>query len=239
MLRNQNSADRSDSDEAEIGTEATSNRDSSPKGLAGVFGKADYSYGLPDKGYSYLLNDDLLNKYPAPDVATFAQLQNSNSQDFGAVVNEWKPIESDQPAKEVQAKAPRKGGFSDNFKFKPTLLNIFWKIDSNQDARLSKQELHVAIRHEKFHDDEDLLAGLLLQHFDYIRSNKITSSRFFDSRGLSVDEIMSYPWATFVPPDSLPDPNATSTNSRLKALPKPEATITNTRLKTIRRTGER
>jgi hypothetical protein len=210
MSRKQNSEQNSDSSEREISAEAASannnnNNNKSTGGLAGFFGQGDYSFGVTPSTYNYLLTESA-----APDVVS----EQVKMIDSDPILRDASQV--DAGSEPVRATSSGTGGFSENFKFKPTLLNIFWKIDSNHDQRLSKQELHIAIRHGKFHDDEELLAGLLMQHFDYIRTNKLRSSRFFDQRGLKVEEIMSYPWATFVPPESLPvqDPFASST--RLK-----------------------
>jgi len=104
--------------------------------------------------------------------------------------------------------------FSENFKFKPTLLSIFWKIDKDDDQRLSKSELSNALSGGHFHDDEELIICLLWRHFDDIRRQKLSSTTFFDRRGISVDEIVAFEgWAKYLPQGANPAPTQTTTKS--------------------------
>lgn len=103
--------------------------------------------------------------------------------------------------------------FSQNFKFKATLLNIFWKIDKDDDQRLSKQELSDAMSNGRFHDDEELIICLLWRHFDDIRRRKIMSSTFFDRRGISMEEIEAFEgWSRYLP--------QSATNNSMSTAPK-------------------
>lgn len=133
-------------------------------------------------------------------------INNSNSNTYFALNN--KPSNVEQI--ETESHGRRGIIFSENFKFKATLLSIFWKIDKDADQRLSKSELSDAMSNGQFHGDEELIICLLWRHFDDIRRRKIMASTFFDIRGISIEEIEAFEgWSRYLPPGAINNSMAT------------------------------
>jgi hypothetical protein len=88
-----------------------------------------------------------------------------------------------------------KAGFSAHFNLRLSLERIFRQLDVNHDRRLSKDELGLVYADGRFTGDDELLVILLLHNLDEIRK---TGSN--DSRGVTFDDILSYPnWKQYLP----------------------------------------
>jgi hypothetical protein len=124
----------------------------------------------------------------------------NNSNTNNILVNKPNSVEQIQ----TESHGVRDIVFSENFKFKPTLLSIFWKTDKDSDQRLSKSELSDAMSNGQYHGDEELILCLLWRHFDDIRRRKIMASTFFDVRGISIEEIEAFEgWLKYLPQGSI------------------------------------
>jgi len=222
MSHSQNSDDRS-APQPDPKTSAPTTEQN--QGAAHGWTDPSYSVGLGSFKYLFYVNqnDDAkkLGDFSAPNTVqpdTVPQNQTTNplnnqagesAKSAGEIMNDNdNNIPQSEPANveyiETESHGRRAIVFSQNFRFKPTLLSIFWKIDKDDDQRLSKSELFTAMASGRFNDDEELIICLLWRHFDNIRRQKITSSTFFDRRGVSVDEIVGFGgWSRYLPEDTL------------------------------------
>ena len=188
-------------------------------------GVVNYSFGVDDQSYSYTTVNPA-NTVPANSALANTKLGNPTlettsttskiagsidasieSADHASVVSRPANLADDLAVSNIEiasssANAPAKyHKFSEYFDFDACLKSVFRKIDVNHDNRLSKNELYAAIRSRKFNDDEEVLAGLVLEQFDRIRRQKMSSSTFFDERGVNLQEIVTFPWGNLLPPN--------------------------------------
>ncbi|HEY9717517.1 MAG TPA: hypothetical protein V6C69_08610 [Trichormus sp.] len=169
------------------------------------------------------------NTVPSPNNPTTKNQTGETANDAGQIMNNnsnTNNAPNNQPSNVGQVETESHGRrdivFSQNFKFKPTLLSIFWKIDKDDDQRLSKSELSDAMSNGSFHDDEELILCLLWRHFDDIRRRKIMSSTFFDRRGISIEEIEAFEgWSRYLPQNAINNSMSTAP----KAFRKPSSFI--------------
>lgn len=90
--------------------------------------------------------------------------------------------------------------FEETFRLQPVLWKIFGKSDMDSDHRLSKTELYAALNSTKLSAQESAICGLILRHFDEMRYKKISSTRFFDTRGVSLAEVAAFAgWSRYLP----------------------------------------
>jgi hypothetical protein len=175
----------------------------------------NYSYGLGDNGYQYLISDssgseeNTVTPNTVSASATSSQAQQTEqiaepdaSQGDGCPTSK-EAVDANIKYVETYSHGRRPLIFTDNFKFEPTLKKVFAKVDKDNDNRLSKAELIKAMAGGKFYDDEELLVCLLVRFIDNIRRFR-TSKTYFDLRGVTWDDVIAYSqWEYYLPPESL------------------------------------
>jgi hypothetical protein len=77
--------------------------------------------------------------------------------------------------------------FSPDFNFNRSLLKIFWRIDSDHNNRVCKNELLIALSNEWFTGNERLLAKLMYDIYEDISPETI-----FCDAGLSINNILNF-----------------------------------------------
>jgi hypothetical protein len=77
--------------------------------------------------------------------------------------------------------------FSPDFNFNRSLLKIFWRIDSDHNNRVCKNELLIALSNDWFTGDERLLAKLMYEIYE-----EISKETIFCDAGLSINNILNF-----------------------------------------------